>query len=76
VVPAKAKCFDPVKGGDFAVVARGNFYTPSFYQTLKAMVNSWSFDDLEQAQDFVELQVSELVEQVVASSSSSSSSSA
>jgi hypothetical protein len=70
VVPAKAKKINPVKGGDFAVIAHGNFYTPYFYQTLKATVNSWSFDDLEQAQDFIQLQVAELVEQAVEASSS------
>jgi hypothetical protein len=70
VVPAKAKKIDPVMGGDFAIVAHGNFCTPYFYKTLKRMVHDWSFDDLEQAQDFIQLQVSELVEQTVAAVSS------
>lgn len=34
-----------VRGGDYLVMTKGDFYTPHYYQQLKAMVNSWKSHD-------------------------------
>lgn len=45
VRPADAKNFTASKGGDFVIIGHHKFYTPSFYKSLKAKINSWTDDD-------------------------------
>lgn len=56
VRPTKSKDFSAVKGGDFLVVAKGNFYTPAFYKNLKNTVQGWKGEgDIGNFGDFEDL---------------------
>lgn len=49
------------RGGDYVIMAKGNFYDPHYYQRLKAVVNSWSTniidEDDEDSESFFESQI-------------------
>ena len=55
------------KGGDYLVMAKHNFYTPAYYRSLKALINSWSADGAELTADdvqvWLEMEVQELQEE-------------
>lgn len=42
--PQHTKEINPKKGGDYAIVTKGDFYDVGYYQRLKAFVNSWAPD--------------------------------
>jgi hypothetical protein len=48
VIPVGAKN-NTKRGGDFLIIRDGNFYNPTYYKHLKALVNSWhvAVDDIE-----------------------------
>jgi len=42
--PQHTKEINAKRGGDYAIVAKGDFYDVAYYQRLKAFVNSWEPD--------------------------------
>lgn len=45
VRPAQSKDLPAKRGGDFLIVAKGNFYTPDFYKGLKNAIQHWKDED-------------------------------
>ena len=63
IIPPKTKDFDPVRGGDFLIMAKHNFYTPAYYQTLQAMIHHWDAEDFANAEALIANKLEELMEQ-------------